>query len=67
LTLEKVTYEMLGSCERVTVAKEKTTMVSDGKQATSVEERINLIRSQIQVGVGGWVVVAVVGCCGGCK
>ena len=47
VTLESVTYDMLGTAERIVVGKETTTIVTDGKQSSAIEARIK----QIQVDV----------------
>ncbi len=44
ITLDSVTLDMLGTCERVVAAKEQTTIVTDGKQAEAIEARIKQIR-----------------------
>lgn len=44
ITLDSVTLDMLGTAERVVVAKEQTTIVTDGKQAEAIEARIKQIR-----------------------
>ncbi len=44
ITLDSVTLDMLGTAERVVVAKEMTTIVTDGKQAEAIEKRIKQIR-----------------------
>lgn len=44
ITLDSVTMDMLGTAERVVVAKEQTTIVTDGKQADAIEARIKQIR-----------------------
>lgn len=44
ITLDSVTMDMLGTAERVVVAKEMTTIVTDGKQADAIEARIKQIR-----------------------
>ena len=46
ITLDSVTMDMLGTAERVVVAKEQTTIVTDGKQADAVAARIAQIRKQ---------------------
>ena len=38
--------EMLGKAERVSVSKERTTMISTGKHAAEVEERIVAIKAE---------------------
>lgn len=44
ITLDSVTVDMLGTAERVVVAKEVTTIVTDGKQEEAVKNRISQIR-----------------------
>ena len=44
ITLDTVTLDMLGSCERCVVAKELTTIVTDEKQNEAVKARIEQIR-----------------------
>jgi chaperonin GroEL len=44
ITLDSVTMDMLGTADRVVVAKELTTIVTDGKQEDAVEQRIAQIR-----------------------
>jgi hypothetical protein len=39
-----VTLEMLGTCERVVVGKESTTIVTDGQQSEAIAKRIAQIR-----------------------
>ncbi|GMH79673.1 hypothetical protein TrST_g7904 [Triparma strigata] len=46
ITLDSVTLDMLGTAERVVVAKELTTIVTDGKQDDAVAARIAQIRQQ---------------------
>ena len=46
-TLENTTPEMLGNCEKVTITKENTTIVGGAGNKADIEERANLIRSQI--------------------
>lgn len=44
VTLESVTMDMLGTCERVVVGKESTTIVTDGQQSEAIAKRIAQIR-----------------------
>jgi chaperonin GroEL len=46
ITLDSVTMEMLGSADRIVVAKETTTIVTDGKQQESVDARIAQLRRE---------------------
>jgi chaperonin GroEL len=48
ITLDSVTTEMLGTAERIVVAKELTTIVTDGKQQEAIDSRINQIRRQAE-------------------
>jgi chaperonin GroEL len=40
ITLDSVTLDMLGTADRIVVAKESTTIVTDGKQQTEIDSRI---------------------------
>jgi len=44
ITLDSVTMDMLGTAERIVVAKELTTIVTDGKQQEAIDARISQIR-----------------------
>ncbi|CAM9904034.1 unnamed protein product [Discosporangium mesarthrocarpum] len=46
LTLDQVKQEMLGSCERVVVMKDQTTIVTDNRNQEAVIKRIGLIRTE---------------------
>ncbi len=48
-TLENTTPDMLGKAEKVTITKENTTIVGGAGKKEDIEERVNLIRSQIEV------------------
>jgi len=48
ITLDSVTLDMLGTAERIVVAKELTTIVTDGKQTDLVEKRIQQIRREME-------------------
>jgi chaperonin GroEL len=48
VTLDSVTIDMLGTAERVVVAKESTTIVTDGKQVEAIEARIKQIRREAE-------------------
>jgi len=48
ITLDSVTLDMLGTAERVVVAKEQTTIVTDGKQQEAIEARISQIRKEAE-------------------
>ncbi len=47
LSLEQATLEMLGTCEKVTVSKDNTTIVNGAGAKANIEMRINQIKSQI--------------------
>lgn len=46
ITLDSVTTDMLGTCDRVVIAKELTTIVTDGKQDEAVAARIAQIKRE---------------------
>jgi len=46
ITLDSVTTEMLGTADRVVVAKELTTIVTDGKQQDAIDARIAQLRRE---------------------
>ncbi len=48
LTLEAVKMDMLGSCEKVTVNKETTTVVNGAGDKKNIDARIKQIKSQIE-------------------
>lgn len=48
-TLENTTLDMLGKAEKVTITKENTTIVGGAGNKEDIQERVNLIRSQIEV------------------
>lgn len=48
IKLENVTTMMMGKAKRVTVSKDKTTIVVGDENKASVEERVKLIKRQIQ-------------------
>ncbi len=48
-TLENTTPDMLGRAEKVTITKENTTIVGGAGKKEDIEDRVNLIRSQIEV------------------
>jgi chaperonin GroEL len=50
--LESVTLADLGSVERVVVAKDKTTLISNGKYDAEVEARVQVIKGQIESKLG---------------
>jgi chaperonin GroEL len=48
ITLDSVTLDMLGTAERIVVAKESTTIVTDGKQEEAIQARIAQIRREAE-------------------
>ncbi len=48
LKLEQATLEMLGTCDKVTVSKENTTIVNGAGQKELIQERINQIKVEIK-------------------
>lgn len=48
ITLDSVTLDMLGTAERIVVAKEMSTIVTDGKQEEAIEARIAQIRREAE-------------------
>jgi chaperonin GroEL len=46
ITLDSVTLDMLGTADRIVVAKESCTIVTDGKQIAAVESRISQLRRE---------------------
>lgn len=48
LKLENITTQMMGKARRVTVSKEKTTIVVGDETKTAVADRVKLIKRQIQ-------------------
>ncbi len=49
IKLENVTVQMMGKAKRVTVTKEETTIVVGDDTKTAVEERVKLIKKQIEM------------------
>ncbi|MGB5229354.1 MAG: chaperonin GroEL, partial [Eudoraea sp.] len=47
-SLENTTLDMLGSCEKVTIDKDNTTIVNGGGVAKNIKTRVNQIKSQIE-------------------
>ena len=47
-SLENTTLDMLGTCEKVTIDKDNTTIVNGGGDAKNIETRVNQIKSQIE-------------------
>jgi len=48
MKLEEVTIEQLGTCEKMTIGKDSTTIVNGAGSAEKITERINLIKGQIE-------------------
>merc|ERR1712071_534510 len=48
ITLDSVTMDMLGTAERIVVAKEMTTIVTDGNQQDAIDARISQIRREAE-------------------
>merc|ERR1712241_1026141 len=46
ITLDTVTLDMLGSADRIVVAKEMTTIVTDGKHQQDIDARISQLRRE---------------------
>jgi chaperonin GroEL len=46
ITLDSVTLDMLGTADRVVVAKEMTTIVTDGKQQVEIDARISQLQRE---------------------
>jgi len=44
ITLDSVTVDMLGTADRIVIAKEQTTIVTDGRQQEAIDARIQQIR-----------------------
>ncbi|RKN83393.1 chaperonin GroEL [Ulvibacterium marinum] len=47
-SLENTTIDMLGSCEKVTIDKDNTTIVNGSGAAKNIKTRVNQIKSQIE-------------------
>jgi chaperonin GroEL len=47
-SLENTTLDMLGSCEKVTIDKDNTTIVNGAGAAKNIKTRVNQIKSQIE-------------------
>jgi len=47
-SLENTTIDMLGSCEKVTIDKDNTTIVNGAGAAKEIKTRVNQIKSQIE-------------------
>ena len=48
LKLEQATLEMLGTCEKVTVTKDNTTIVDGAGDKQSIKDRVNQIKAEIK-------------------
>ena len=48
LKLEQATLEMLGTCDKVTVSKDNTTIVNGAGTKENIQERINQIKAEIK-------------------
>ena len=48
LKLEQATIEMLGTCDKVTVSKDNTTIVNGAGAKENIQERINQIKAEIK-------------------
>ncbi|KGO78964.1 molecular chaperone GroEL [Flavobacterium beibuense F44-8] len=47
-TLENATLDMLGTCEKVTIDKDNTTVVNGAGDAENIKNRVNQIKAQIE-------------------
>ena len=48
LTLEQASIEMLGTCDKVTVSKDNTTIVNGAGAKENIQDRINQIKAEIK-------------------
>ncbi len=48
MKLEQTTLEMLGTCDKVTISKDNTTIVNGAGEKENIETRINQIKAQIK-------------------
>ncbi|MFO7828154.1 MAG: chaperonin GroEL, partial [Bacteroidales bacterium] len=48
LTLENATLDMLGTCEKISIDKENTTIVNGDGAKENIESRVNQIKAQIE-------------------
>ncbi|MBQ0016116.1 MAG: chaperonin GroEL [Bacteroidales bacterium] len=46
--LEDATLDMLGTCEKITIDKDNTTIVNGAGEADMIKARVNMIKSQIE-------------------
>lgn len=49
MNLSNVTYEMLGHAKKVTITKDRTTILSPNVDSTSLESRINNVKSKLAI------------------
>ncbi len=49
LKLEHITPEMLGSCSRIVITKDATTLVNGKREKSKIQRRINQIKRQIEI------------------
>ncbi len=47
-TLENTTLDMLGTCEKVTIDKDNTTLVNGAGEAEMIQNRVNQIKAQME-------------------
>ena len=47
-TLENATLDMLGTCEKVTIDKDNTTIVNGAGEAENIKNRVNQIKAQME-------------------
>ncbi len=47
LKLEQATIEMLGSCDKVTISKDNTTIVNGHGESQNIKDRVNQIKNEI--------------------
>ena len=50
LKLEQATLEMLGTCDKVTVSKDNTTIVNGAGDKQAIQDRIAQIKKEIEIG-----------------
>ena len=48
LKLEQATIEMLGTCEKLTVSKDNTTIVNGAGDSQAIKDRVNQIKNEIE-------------------
>ena len=49
LKLEQATLEMLGTCEKLTVSKDNTTIVNGAGDSQAIKDRVNQIKKEIEL------------------